>query len=1104
MRPAHFRAVDELRKSSLIEDLQKRIQNGDELNLSGWYGSAIPLLTDLLSANLHRPVFLLLQDERDLERVSSELKIWTESLEIHPYPFVHANITTLEHAALLQQMKGIRAMLESNVEKGLWVSTLGALEAPCFSLDFIDEPVLLFEPGQSWKLDELGETLEKRGFNHQERVDQKGDYTIRGGILDIYPRFSSNPFRLDFFGDELESIREFSSVTQRSLRKVQRFVLDDMDYERVNNIERHGSLMDYLPDNPVFLIQEPELVRQHHGQSSSISGLFKLLMSEDSTERTQRGIGRAFFSRELEDSAFRFDTKTEDPLGLSLDEAIEHLKKPSSLETRFLIESFGSSLKLAEKGQLDIWNLEGSLEDNFSIPCLGVEVFHEKNLVQISEIQAEESGSDPMGDFVDLEMGDYIVHENYGVGQFLGLTSMEKNGTMSDFLLLQFAGGSKVYVPVAQLNLVQKYIGHGDGQPELSKIGAKSWEMKKKRARKAIDKIVMELVRRQAFRASQPGFSYSPDTPEQRAFERAFPYNDTPCQSSASSEIKRAMEKVEPMDHLLCGDVGFGKTEVAMRIAHKAALDEKQVAILAPTTVLAEQHYNNFLKRFQGKKEWLAVLDRFKTPKQTREVLLKVAAGEVRILIGTHRLLSKDLDFLDLGLLILDEEQRFGVKQKEALKKRFPNIDVLSLSATPIPRTLHLSMLGIRTISNLTVPPENRQPIRTYIRERQKGIIKHAIGRELERGGQSYFLHNRIEDIHQVKEELQSYFPQARIGVGHGQMNEKELSEVMNAFFNLEIDIFLSTSIVANGIDIPTANTMIVNDAHFFGLSELHQIRGRIGRYSIQAYCYLLVPGGAKLPQSSMRRLRAVEEHQDLGAGFKLAMKDMEIRGVGNLLGEDQHGQIADIGYELYTQYLSQAISEMKGGSPELLIETELDWNLGSSYFPKTYMPSHTERIDFYRRISFARTSGRLDQIQAELVDRYGAPPKPTKQLLALFFAKTRLKEMGVISFKKKDGGSTVLIETFNWDDDLKLKWVLSNPKTLAFYGDSHILVKVDQIWDLCTDEKVKKDPYTAYSYYNDDDRIEPMEVLEVVLDYMSKTQREAKRSLKEESGERD
>jgi transcription-repair coupling factor (superfamily II helicase) len=402
-------------------------------------------------------------------------------------------------------------------------------------------------------------------------------------------------------------------------------------------------------------------------------------------------------------------------------------------------------------------------------------------------------------------------------------------------------------------------------------------------------------------------------------------------------------------------------------------------------------------------------------------------------------------------------------------------------------------MLGIRGISNLTIPPENRHPIRTYIREKDKGVILHAIQRELARGGQSYYLHNRVEDIMQVKEELQSYFPKARIGVGHGQMGESEISEVMRAFFALEIDIFLSTSIVANGIDIPTANTMVVNDAHMFGLSELHQIRGRIGRYSIQAYCYLLLPKGVKLPQPSMRRLRAIEEHQDLGAGFKLAMRDMEIRGVGNILGEDQHGQIADIGYELYTQYLAQAISEMKGKPPEAFAETEMSWNIGSTYFPKSYISSHTDRIDFYRRISFARNTQRIDGIRSELNDRFGKMPAPTQQLIEFFRAKTRLKEMGISSFKKKDSGESVVIETFGWQDEHKLKWVLDHPKVLAFYGETHIIIKIATLWNQITDLKVQQDPYTQYSYYNDHEKPEPLDILLTILDFMEDSIRKVK-----------
>lgn len=1082
MSDANFRGIKQVREQDAIAKLRRALGENKPFSISGCYRSIAPFLLGICLEGLERPAMIILQDEDEMEGFISELKIWTQQLDLHPYPYVNPNITTLEHAALLQQMKSIRALLEPDAHRGLWITTLETLEAPCFSLDFIDEPVLTLELGQEIKLEHLLEQLEKRGFQREDKVDQKGDFAQRGGILDVYPRFSQHPIRIEFFGDEIDSIREFSSITQKSIRKLTRLVLDDMDYEKINDLKRDGSILDYLPEDMVCLVQEPELIAKSRTSSHITTGFEAWLLGE---AESNIGLQKVVFARMIEDAEFHFQGQLKDSLALSQQEAIEHLKQCSTKQTCFLVESFGSQLKLAEKGQLDIWSFDGKLEDNFEIPELNLSVFHENNLIQISDLQAELTQGDAMSDFVELEMGDYIVHENYGVGQFLGLTSMEKEGITNDFLLLQFAGGSKVYVPIAQLNLVQKYIGQGDSTPELSRIGSKSWEMKKKKARKAIDRIVMELVHRQAFRDSQNGFSFSNDTPEQRAFERAFPYNDTPCQTQATSAIKRDMESHKVMDHLLCGDVGFGKTEVAMRIAHKAILDNKQVAVLAPTTVLAEQHYNNFCERFKGQSDKIGVLTRFRSTKDTRNTLMKVAAGEILVLVGTHRLLSKDVDFVDLGLMVLDEEQRFGVKQKEALKKRYPNIDVLSLSATPIPRTLHLSMLGIRGISNLTLPPENRHPIRTYIRERNKGIIIHAIQRELQRGGQSYFLHNRIENIEDVKAELQSYFPQARIGIGHGQMKEQELSAVMKAFYALEIDIFLSTSIVANGIDIPTANTMLVNDAHMFGLSELHQIRGRIGRYSIQAYCYLLLPPGAKLPAKSMRRLRAIEEHQDLGAGFKLAMRDMEIRGVGNILGEDQHGQIADIGYELYTQYLSQAISELKGQAPQAFIETELSWPIGSTYFPKSFIPSHTDRIDFYRKISFAKSDQQLDSIQQELRDRFGIFPKATEQMLLYFRIKVKLRQAGIKSLQKKDAGDSALIETFNWSDDQKLKWVLAHPKQLAFYKDSHIILKVAAIWDAIIDAKIELDPYMKYSYYNEDNRPDPLEVLDVLVHFI-------------------
>ncbi|MBF0196076.1 MAG: transcription-repair coupling factor [Planctomycetes bacterium] len=1089
MSSANYRGVRALLDNPLIQEIRQVLLKGEEFGLKGCYSSAANLILSLLVEELDRPAFVVLQDEDDLSNAIDEMKVWSEQCDLYPYPFVHAQITTLEHSALLQQMKSIRAMLEPDAKQGIWITTLKALEAPCFSLDFIDEPVMTFEEGQSYKSDELYAALEKRGFNREDKVDQRGDYSVRGGIVDLFPRFSTHPVRVEFFGNEIETIREFSLVTQKSIRRLSRFVLDDIEYEKIDHMERAGSILDFIPSGSLFFVQEPELSGREVDSHAIRSGISELLLKAEVEPRKSLGFQKIEYARNIEDARFSFNTTIEEQDALSVPEAIAEVTKRCQGKEFFLVEEYGSKLKLAEMGKLDVWSLEGTLEYNFFISELNAEAVHEKNLVQISDLH-EQQNVDSMADFIELEMGDYIVHENYGIGQFLGLTSLEKQGVMSDFLLLQFAGGSKVYVPVSQLHMVQKYLGKGESAPELSKIGSKSWEMKKKRARKAIDRIVMELVQRQAYREKQVGFSFSTDSKEQRTFERAFPYTETPCQLRASANIKKEMEHLKPMDHLLCGDVGFGKTEIAMRIAHKAIMDDKQVAVLAPTTVLAEQHYNNFCERYKDKAHMIGALNRFRKAKETRDVLSRILSGEMKVIIGTHRMLSKDVEFSNLGLLILDEEQRFGVKQKEAMKVKYPSIDILSLSATPVPRTLHMSMLGIRGISNLTIAPENRHPIRTYIRERQLGIIKHAIGRELARGGQSYFLHNRIEDIEQVRDELHKLFPKARIGIGHGQMSENELSTVMKSFYALEIDIFLSTSIIANGIDIPTANTMIINDSHMFGLSELHQIRGRIGRYSIQAYCYLLIPPGKKLPQGSMRRLRAVEEHQELGAGFKLAMKDMEIRGVGNILGEDQHGQIADIGYELYTQYLSQAIAEMQGKSPEAFIETELSWSAGSTYFPKGFIPSHSERIEFYRRISFSKNCKQLDAIQIELKDRFGKIPQPAQNLLDLFYCKINLRQLGMKSLKKKDGGENALIETLNWDDERKLAWVLANPNELAFYGESGIILKTEMIWNLTHDEQVKADPYMQHSYYNESDRPEPLDVLKVLVNYIQSSLR--------------
>ena len=1094
---ANFKGVQNLCGHERIVAMRQHLLGRSHTALSGPRGPALPFLLGLLLDPVDRPVLLVLQDEDELDSVLRQLRIWTSRHQLYAYPYADPRLIDLEHGALLQQMKSLRAMLEPGSQLGWWVGTLRSFDAACFSLDFIDRPVLHFEKGREYPRETLVADLEKRGFSHQTKVEQKGDYAVRGGIVDIFPRFAQYPVRFEFFGDELETLREFSVITQRAIRQFERFTLDDMELDSMKDLKRDGDLADYLPENLIVVVQEPELSGRDRPSGSWRPWIRDWLLPRPDGIPEGTGLRLLHLGTRLEPSDMECACELLDPQSLGFAEALEWVQKKSEEGELFLMAEYGSRLRLAESAQAKLWNLDGDIDSNFAVRELGVTVLHERHLVQIDE-GGSSSLDEVMADFIDLEMGDYVVHEEYGIGQFLGLSSLEKEGVVGDYLLLQFAGGCKVYVSTTQLHLVQKFIGHGEGEPELSRVGSRSWELKKKKARIAIDRIVMELVHRQAYREQQVGFAFSADSKEQRIFEAAFRYTDTSCQSRAAAQIKRQMESDKAMDHLLCGDVGFGKTEVAMRAAHKAVLEHRQVAVLAPTTILAEQHYRSFKARFgatQGLAEKIGVVSRFHTAKENQQVLLKVAAGEVMVLIGTHRLLSQDVNFADLGLFILDEEQRFGVKQKEVLKARFPAVDVLSLSATPIPRTLHMAMLGIRTISNLTVPPENRRPIRTYIREFSEGIIRHAIERELERGGQTYFLHNRIEDIEDTRDMLQQLFPEARIVIGHGQMSEIELSRVMEKFYALEYDILLSTSIIASGIDMPTANTMIINDAHRFGLSELHQIRGRIGRYNIQAYAYLLIPAHSPIPQKSLRRLRAIEEHQELGAGFKLAMKDMEIRGVGNILGEDQHGQIADIGYELYTQYLSQAIAEAKGQKVSGLKEVELSWSVGSAYIPQTYIPSNADRIGFYRRISFARNLDQLARIEEELRDRFGILPPAAVQMMRLFRCKVKLLQLSLKSFKKKDQGLVAEIEPHEWQDEHKLAFVLAQPEALAFRGDTHILLKVNKVWNLRRGKDEQEEPFTRYSYRNGDNRLDPLEVLEELVGFCTELHAEVIRS---------
>src|SRR6185437_2930784 len=610
--------------------------------------------------------------------------------------------------------------------------------------------------------------------------------------------------------------------------------------------------------------------------------------------------------------------------------------------------------------------------------------------------------SRPVDSFLDLKDGDYVVHVAHGIARFMGMKTISKDGQSDEYLTLRFAENATLHVPAARINLIQKYIGNFSGHPQLSRLGSGAWEKQKAKVAEAVMDMAAELLDIQAARAAEPGLAYPPDTEWQREFEAEFPYEPTPDQVTSSEEIKADMAKPRPMDRLLCGDVGYGKTELAMRAAFKACEFGKQVAVLVPTTVLAEQNYRSFRERMVNYPFEIASISRFKTAREQKEIIKRAAAGEIDILIGTHRLLSKDIKFSDLGMVVVDEEQRFGVTHKERLKQMRKTVYVLTMSATPIPRTLHMSMLGLRDISSLTTAPQDRRSVVTEVMSYDKQRIKSAILRELNREGQVYFVHNRVHNILEVAEEIQNLAPDARIIVGHGQMGEGELEEVMLKFIRHEADVLVCTTIIESGLDIPNANTIIINNADRFGLSELHQLRGRVGRWKHRAYCYLLLPADRPVTPIASKRLKAIEEYSHLGAGFKIAMRDLELRGAGNILGPEQSGHIASVGYEMYCQLLEEATRQLKNEAKATLPEAHLDIGL-SAFIPKQYIPGDRQRMDIYRRLTRCSSVDMLQMLEQDMKDAFGEPPRQTVLLFAMMEVRLLAGIFGISSIIKKD-----------------------------------------------------------------------------------------------------
>jgi transcription-repair coupling factor (superfamily II helicase) len=953
--------------------------------------------------------------------------------------------------------------------------------------EFYRQLALSLRVGEEIPLQDLLAHLESIGYEKRDPVEMVGEYSLRGGILDIFPAEASKPIRIELFGDLIESIRRFDVQTQRSVMKISETTLLPLaEYPKSKELfdelgepapgwelmvplvrPRSHSLFS-LTENPVIVVDEPE-------QAAAAAERFWKRLEERPDRPFPCPPEANFFTwpelgdtlagfaelalRELELLTNHQQLTTGDEAG-----AAETASRPSMAfhgniqaavaEARNLVEQgyrvvfFGRSSGelerladifqeysvpfqlgldpadatrpyLAERSYVagasaSTFLVKGLIRRGVVFPAARIAVFGSEDLFDSSDLVAKPGPSKSQlaaftADMADLKPGDYVVHEAHGIGRFLGTREIAQGDNKGDFMLLEYAGDAKLYVPLARLDLIQKYRGAGEGSaaPGLDRLGGVTWERTKSRVKAKMRDMADELLKLYAQRRMAEGFRFSPDSNWQREFEDSFEFTETKDQLSAIQQIKKDMESGHPMDRLLCGDVGYGKTEVAMRAAFKGLGDGKQTAVLAPTTVLAYQHFETFKRRFAAFPVRIEMLSRFRDKKEIAEVLEGLAEGKVDIVIGTHRILSKDVVFRDLGLLVVDEEQRFGVRHKERIKQLQHNVDVLTMSATPIPRTLHMSLAGLRDMSVIETPPKDRLAIHTVVAHFGNELIKTAIEQEIARGGQVYFIHNRVDSIYMRAAQIQELLPGVRVGVGHGQMDETELERVLLGFMQHEFDVFVCTTIAENGLDIPLANTMIIENAERHGLSELYQLRGRVGRSNRRAYAYLLVPADTELSEIARKRLAALKEFSDLGAGFKIAALDLELRGAGNILGGEQHGHIGAVGFDMYIRLLEETVHELKGEEAPLQVHSTL--NLGLDIrIPSEYISDEHQRLRAYKRIADASTAEAATEALAELEDRYGPAPAAVRSLLKFSALKGSAQKLGIEAIDRRAGALNV------------------------------------------------------------------------------------------------
>ncbi|MBQ9983998.1 MAG: transcription-repair coupling factor [Lachnospiraceae bacterium] len=1012
------------------------------------------------------------------------------------------------HTILRQRMEVIRGIVEGSITTV--VLSIDALLNKVVPLRELKENIVTFTLGQTLDLDEVKKTLVSLGYERNDWVDGVGQFAIRGGILDIFPMSSECPFRVELWGEDVDSIRSFDVESQRSIENVDalsvypaaEMILDEdrvaagikkidkehkayakqlkesfktEEYARINRevaalkeelsyfhsamgvdgcigyfYEQLESFLSYMPKDTLVLVDEPDKViaraeacqvEFRESMVNRLEGGYMLPGQTDVLFDYKEIVARLINANTIlfsilskKESLFEVQTYVDFETRMvptyhhnfeMLLKDIRHWKKegyriilfsPSTTRGERLAKDLqeqevncffsGDKSRILSASEMMITN--GRLRMGFSVPEIKLVVLTEGDLFGQKKSKHRMKrkplySGEKIKSFDDLNVGDYVVHEKHGLGIYLGIEKIEVDQVAKDYIAIEYSGGSKLFILASQLDLIQKYASKDGKRPKLNKLGGQEWEKTKSKVRGKVQEIAKELVELYAIRQSKEGYAFSQDTVWQKEFEELFPYEETEDQLKAIEDTKADMESRKIMDRLVCGDVGYGKTEIAIRAAFKAVQDGKQVAYLVPTTILAQQHYTTFKERMQDFPVNVGMLSRFLSAKEQRKTLDDLKKGQVDIIIGTHRLLSKDLDYSNLGLLIIDEEQRFGVTHKEKIKQMKKDVDVLTLTATPIPRTLHMSLIGIRDMSLLEEPPVDRKAIQTYVLEYNPELVKEAISRELARGGQVYYVYNRVNTIADVAADLAKLMPDVRVAFAHGQMREKELEDVMYAFISKEIDVLVTTTIIETGLDISNANTMIIHDAENFGLSQLYQLRGRVGRSDRNAYAFLMYKRDKMLKETAEKRLKAIREFTDLGSGFKIAMRDLEIRGAGNLLGADQSGHMEAVGYDLYCKMLNDAILQQRGEQTKEDFTTTIELPI-DAYIPSTYVKNETTKLELYKRISGVWTDEDYEDMLDELTDRFGEPGYEVMNLLQVAKIKAKAHEAFIttITYKNK------------------------------------------------------------------------------------------------------